>query len=79
MGIDVWRLRGQVNASAAINAAGSSAGRANEVRPRAAEPERSVDDRDLINGSPDEPVPTDSVQVRLEKACLLYTSDAADE
>lgn len=68
MGIDVWRLRGQVNASAAINAAGSSAGWANEVQPRAAEPERSVDDRDLINGSPNEPVPTDSVQVRLEKA-----------
>ena len=68
MGIDVWRLRGQVNASAAINAAGSSAGWANEVQPRAAEPERSVDDRDLINGSPNEPVLTDSVQVRLEKA-----------
>lgn len=68
MGIDVWRLRGQVNASAAINAAGSSAGWANEVPPQAAEPERSVDDRDLINGSSNEPVSTDSVQVRLEKA-----------
>ena len=68
MGIDVWRLRGQVNASAAINAAGSSARRANEVPPRAAEPQRSVDDRDLINGSPNEPVPADSVQMRLEKA-----------
>ena len=67
MGIDVWRLRGQANASAAINAAGSSAGRANEVPPRAAEPQRSVDDRDLINGSPNEPVPTDSIQMRLEK------------
>lgn len=68
MGIDVWRLRGQVNASAAIDAAGSSAGRANEVPPRAAEPQRFVDDRDLINGSPNEPVPADSVQMLLEKA-----------
>jgi len=68
MGIDVWRLRGQVNASATINAAGSSTGSANEVPPRGAEPQRSVDDRDLINGSPNEPVPADSVQMRLEKA-----------
>ena len=64
MGIDVWRLRGRESA----NAAGSSARSVDEVKPRAAEPRPSVDERDLINGSPNEPAPTDSVQMRVEKA-----------
>ena len=76
MGIDVWRLRGQVNASAAINAAVSSAGEADEAQATAFEPQRSVDDRDLTNVNPNEPARADSVEMRVEKAgsCLLYTS-----
>ena len=68
MGIDVWRLRGQVNASAAINAAVSSAGEADEAQATAFEPQRSVDDRDLTNVNPNEPARADSVEMRVEKA-----------
>ena len=64
MGIDVWRLRVRSNTSAAI----SSAGEADEAQVLAVEQQGSVDDGDLINGSPNEPVPADSVQMRLEKA-----------
>ena len=68
MGIDVWRLRGQVNASAAISTVDSSAGEADEAQARAVETQRSVDDRDLTNVSPSEPARADSVQLSAEKA-----------
>ena len=64
MGIDVWRLRGRSNTSAAV----SSAGEADEVQAPSVEPQRSVDDRDLTNVSPNEPARADSVQMRVEKA-----------
>ena len=51
MGIDVWRLRGRLNTSAAV----SSAGKTDEAQATAFEPQRSVDDRDLTNVSPNEP------------------------
>ena len=64
MGIDVWRLRGRLNTSAAV----SSAGEADEAQATAFEPQRSVDDRDLTNVSPNEPARADSVQMPVEKA-----------
>lgn len=64
MGIDVWRLRGRLNTSAAV----SSAGEADEAQATAFEPQPSVDDRDLTNVSPNEPARADSVQMRVEKA-----------
>ena len=64
MGIDVWRLRGRLYTSAAV----SSAGEADEAKATAFEPQRSVDDRDLTNVSPNEPARADSVQMRVEKA-----------
>ncbi|MEK9588077.1 MAG: hypothetical protein VW349_06535, partial [Gammaproteobacteria bacterium] len=72
MGIDVWRLRVRSNTSAAV----SSAGEANEVPPRAAEQQGSVDDGDLINVSPNESGRADSVQVQAEKASS--SPEAAD-
>ena len=64
MGIDVWRLRGRSNKSAAV----SSAGETDEVQARAVEQQGSVDDRDLTNVSPNESGRADSVQVQAEKA-----------
>ena len=64
MGIDVWRLRGRSNKSAAV----SSAGETDEVQARAVEQQGSVDDRDLTNVSPNGPTRADSVQVLAEKA-----------
>ena len=72
MGIDVWRLRGRSNTSAAV----SSAGEADEAQAPAVEPQRSVDDRDLTNVSPNEPARADSVQVLAEKASS--SPEAAD-
>ena len=64
MGIDVWRLRGRSNTSAAV----SSASGADEVQTWAAEPQLPVDDRDLINVSPNEPARAGSVQMQVEEA-----------
>ena len=64
MGIDVWRLRGRSNSSAAI----SSAGEADEAQVLAVEQQGSVDDGDLINVSPNESGRADSVQVQAERA-----------
>jgi hypothetical protein len=72
MGIDVWRLRVRSNTSAGV----SSAGEANEVPPRAAEQQGSVDDGDLINVSPNESGRADSVQVQAEKTSS--SPEAAD-
>ncbi len=72
MGIDVWRLRGRSNTSAAV----SSAGEANEVQAPSVETQRSVDDRDLTNVSPNGPARADSVQVLAEKASS--SPEAAD-
>ena len=72
MGIDVWRLRGRSNTSAAV----SSAGEADEVQAPSVEPQRSVDDRDLTNVSPNGPARADSVQVLAEKASS--SPEAAD-
>jgi hypothetical protein len=72
MGIDVWRLRGRSNTSAAV----SSAGEAHEVQAPSVEPQRSVDDRDLTNVSPNGPARADSVQVLAEKASS--SPEAAD-
>ena len=63
MGIDVWRLRGRSNTSTVV----SSVGEADEVQARAVEQQRSVDDRDLTNVSPNGPTRADSVQVPAEK------------
>ena len=64
MGIDVWRLRGRSNTSAAI----SSSGEADETQVLAVEQQGSVDDGDLINVSPNESGRADSVRVQAEKA-----------
>jgi hypothetical protein len=72
MGIDVWRLRGRSNTSAAV----SSAGEAHEVQAPSVEPQRSVDDRDLTNVSPNGPARADSVQALAEKASS--SPEAAD-
>ena len=72
MGIDVWRLRGRSNTSTVV----SSEGEADEAQARAVEPQRSVDDRDLTNVSPNGPARADSVQVLAEKASS--SPEAAD-
>ena len=72
MGIDVWRLRGRSNTSAAV----SSAGEADEVQARAVEQQGSVDDRDLTNVSPNGPTRADGVQMLAEKASS--SPEAAD-
>jgi hypothetical protein len=64
MGIDVWRLRGRSNTSAAV----SSVGEADEVQAPSVEQQGSVDDRDLTNVSPNGPTRADSVQVLAEEA-----------
>ena len=51
-----------------INAAVSSAGETDEAQATVFEPQRSVDDRDLTNVSPNEPARADSVEMRVEKA-----------